>query len=294
MLRMATVRGWTWGLLLLASIGPCLGIPAQEGAQANSSGTGYTVKGIAKGRLSIPALVNPLKLEEPNEVPIELRGYKVHSAYVSVSYNDGYASRYPGFASYYATILYHPDGSAFLRFIPENLGKLHLQINVDFDDGYFDVAKLDTAEVVLPDRKPEKFYVNVGSHGTLYLDLTGRIKWAVMDPLAVYTGAVHPVPIPTEYLRFKIITENESNPPISVDRSTGTIMAINYGHALVQTTFEGISTLNCVSVQEDASSGANRLDCSELVPPGMTLPKTGLEDVPRQLQEMQNIPRVQH
>ena len=71
-------------------------------------------------------------------------------------------------------------------------------------------------------------------------------------------------------------------------------MAINYGHALVQTTFEGISTLNCVSVQEDASSGANRLDCSELVPPGMTLPKTGLEDVPRQLQEMQNIPRVQH
>jgi hypothetical protein len=293
MLRLATVRGWTWRLLLLASIGPCLSIPAEEGAQANSSGWSYTVKGIAKGRLSIPALVNPLKLEEPNEVPIELHGYKVRSAYVSVSYNDGYASRYPGFASYYATILYHPDGSAFFRFIPENLGKLHLQINVDFDDGYFDVAKLDTAEVVLPDRKPEKFYVNVGSRGTLYLDLTGKARGVVIDPMAVYTGAVHPVPIPTEYLQFKVIAKDESSPPISVDESTGTITALNYGHALVQTTFEGISTLNCISVQEDASSGANRLDCSELVPPGMTLPKTGLEDAAQQLQQMLNKPRVQ-
>jgi hypothetical protein len=189
-------------------------------------------------------------------------------------------------------ILFHRDGSAYVSIIPENLGRLHLQINADFDDGYFDVAKLDTAEVVLPDRKPESFYVDVHSQGTYCLDLTGRAKGVMMEPMAVYKGAVHPVPIPLHYLQFKLIAEDESHPPISVDKSTGMIMALSYGHALVQTTFEGISTLNCVSVQEDASSGANRLDCSELVPPGMTLPKTGLENVTSPLQEMLNTPRM--
>lgn len=296
MLKMTAIKSWTLRLFLFGSVGyfavPGICIPVQEGAQANSSETGYKVKGIAKGRLGIPTMAQPLKLEEPNEVPIDLHGYAARSAHVGVSYNDGYASRYPGFAHREATIMFHRDGSPYVIIVPENLGKLHLQIGVDFDDGFADVAKLDTAEVVLPDRKPEKFYVNVGSHGTLYLDLTGKSRGVVIDPLAVYTGAVHPVPIPSEYLQFKVITENESNPPISVDKSTGTIMAINYGHALVETTFGDLTTLNCISVQEDASSGANSLDCSELVPPGMTLPKTGLEDVPRQLQEMQNTPRV--
>jgi hypothetical protein len=296
MLKMTTVTDWTLRLFLVGSIGYCtipsICLRAQESAQADNLRTGYISKGFAKGRLNILTLTNPLKLEEANEVPIELHGYKVHSVHVRVSYNDGYASRYPGFAQMDVPIMYHRDGSAFISIIPENLGKLHLQIDVDFDDGYFDVAKLDTAEVVLPDRKPENFYVNVGSHGTLYLDLR-KAKGVVIDPMAVYTGAAHPVPIPTEYLRFKIIKENESNPPISLDQSTGMIMALNYGHALVETTFGDLSTLNCVSVQEDASSGANSLDCSELVPTGMTPPKTGLEDVPRQLEEMLNKPRMQ-
>jgi hypothetical protein len=270
MLKVKAIKNWTLRLFLFGSIGSCaisgICLRAQESAQANSSETGYRVKGAAKGRLSIPTLTHPLKLEEPNEIPIELHGYRVHATHVDVSYNDGYASRYPGFAHWDATILYHRDGSTFFIIVPENLGKLHLQIDVDFDDGYFDVAKLDTAEVILPDRKPERFYVDDGFHGTLYLDLTGKAKWSMMDALAVYTGAAHPVPIPPEYLQFKIMAKDESNPPISVDQSTGKITALRYGHALVETTFRGLSTLNCVSVQEDVSSGANRLDCSELVP----------------------------
>ncbi len=297
MLKMTGTKTWTLRFLLLGSIGfravPGICIPAQEGAQVNSSDSAYRVKGIAKGRLSIPTLANPLKLEEPSEIPIELHGYAVHSAHVSVSYNDGYGSRYPGFADWEAPILYHRDGSAYITIIPENLGKLHLRIGVDFGDGYFDAAKLDIAEVVLPDGKPENFYVDVHSHGTRYLDLTGRTKGVMMEPMAVYKGAAHPVPIPPQYLQFKVIAEDQRNPPISVDQSTGKITALNYGHALVQTTFGDLSTLNCVSVQEDVSSGANRLDCSELVPPGMALPKTGLEDTPRQLQEMQTKPRMQ-
>jgi hypothetical protein len=123
------------------------------------------------------------------------------------------------------------------------------------------------------------------------LDLK-RAKGFVMETFAVYSGASHPVPIPPEFLRFTILSENESDPPIAVDSSTGMVSARRLGHALVQTTFKGISTLTCVSVQENVSSGANRLNCSELVPPGMTLPKTGLEDVPRQLEDMRGVPRV--
>lgn len=292
-----SIESWMRSVLLFGSIGscaiPCIHVLAQEGSPANSQGGGFRVQGVAKGRLSIPLLANPLKLETLNKVPIELHGFSARTAHVNLSYNGGYAARHPGIAHTDVRIVHLQDGSAYISIVPENLGKLHLQIGVDFDDGYIDSATLDTAEVVLPDRKPEKLYVDVGFRGTLYLDLTGKAKWSMVDAMALYAGALHPVPIPPEYLEFKVIAEDQKNPPISVDQSAGRITALNYGHALVQTTFEGISTLTCVSVQEDVSSGANRLDCSELVPPGMTLPKIGAEDFSQQFQQMRNKPRAQ-
>jgi hypothetical protein len=57
------------------------------------------------------------------------------------------------------------------------------------------------------------------------------------------------------------------------------ITALHIGHALVQATFEGVSTLVCLNVQENASDGSDRTVCPELVPEGMAAPKSGFENM---------------
>jgi hypothetical protein len=82
-----------------------------------------------------------------------------------------------------------------------------------------------------------------------------------------------------KFLTFKVIAADENNPPIAFNGTTGVITALRIGHALVQATFEGVSTLVCVNVQEDAGDGNDRTVCTDLVPPGMTAPKSGFEDM---------------
>lgn len=269
----------------------CLHTSVQAAAQGNVN-TDYRVIGVAKGRLNIPPLSQPLKLEEPNEIPVRVHGdYEIHSVSLSLDYTDTTYSHYFERADMEVTLMHHQDGSAYVSLTPENLGHVRIHLQVEFEDGFMEVAHFDTAEVVLPDRKPEKLYVDDPRVGTIHLDLSGRSKGAMLRPKAVYKGALHPVIIPPEFLTFKVIADNQTNPPVSVD-ATGMVLAQNQGHALVETTFGDLSTLTCVTVREDAGPGP-RTNCDGLVPPGMTPPKTGVEDVPAQMLERLTRPRVQ-
>jgi hypothetical protein len=240
------------------------------------------------GRLQIPQLTQPLKLEEENEIPILLHGYKVHSAFAQWSYYtvDGYVM--PPDDGNEAAVMYHADGSAYVKIVPEKLGKVQLTIVASFEDGGLANARAD-AEVIYPDRDPEKVYVtteqrgNFQISGTIYMDRSQSSKMERLLPRALYKDAVHPVPIPATDVSFKLITAKESDPPISIDKSTGIVTALHIGHALIQTTFEGFTVLTCVDVMNNASDGSDRTVCSELVPAGMAAPLSGFEnsDPPR-------------
>jgi len=279
-----TMNPLALGLLLLcvsefsAAWGICATSPT---AVQNVSPCAQDVK-IVQGRLEIPALKHPLKLEEANEIPIVVHGYKVYSANASWSYYTNSGDLWPPDDEKVVAVLYHGDDSPYVEIIPEKLGKLRLGISSCFEDGGAASASVD-AEVVFPEREPEKLLVaKLGggyddTSGTIYMALTERPKRRGLVPLLVYKGASHPTPIPAEKITFKVISANESAPPISIDKSTGEITAHHLGHALVQTTFNGLSTLTCIDVLTDARDGSDRTVCAELVPAGMVAPTTGFD-----------------
>jgi hypothetical protein len=282
MLKSRRINKWVLCLILACGGGFFAVAGMSQATQDEASGTAYTVKGIVNGRLQIPPLTQPLKLEEENEIPILLHGYKVHSADASWSYYYTNSQLAPEDDAKELTVMYHEDGSAYVKIVPEKLGKLQIAMAVYFEDGGGDVARVD-GEVVYPDRKPEKAYVTTEQRGdfqisgTIYLDLSERSKMERLLPRALYKGAAHPVPIPLADVGFKLTTTKESDPPISIDNSTGIITALHIGHALIQTTFQGFSVLTCVDVMKNASDGSDRTVCPELVPAGMTAPLTGFE-----------------
>jgi hypothetical protein len=240
----------------------------------------YQVKESVSGRVEAQSPAEPLNLEEENEVPIQLHGYKVHAIYASLEYYDATNDLlYSDDAE--EVVSHHSDGSAYLDVIPEKVGHLKLHLQVQFEDGGAESTTMET-DVVLPDREPEKILVARGGSGysrtvgTMYLDLSGaRSTW--LEPLAVYEGAAHPVPLPAKYVHFSIIASNGMDSPIVIDQSTGEVTARGIGHALVETTFGTLSVLTCIDVKMLASDGSERSDCHELVPAGMVPPPTGLE-----------------
>jgi len=229
------------------------------------------------GRLQIPALTHPLKLEELNDIPIQLHGFKVRFAVASWRYDRGNGSLGPQVGLEDVTVLYHSDGSAYVKLTPETLGKSKIHIDILFEDGGTEDGFV-TSDVVYPDRKPEEFIVArmvtgyTKNTGTVLMDLSTMSGEEGIEPIALYKDALSPAHIPAKDVKFKLITATESDPPISIDEATGIITARHIGHALIQTTFQDFSVLTCVDVRENANPRGRGTVCSELVPAGMTAP----------------------
>jgi len=245
-------------------------------AQDKASESSYRVRGLVKGRLELPHQTRPLKLGMPNNVPVQLHGYAVHSAFAQFTYLDSAGNTLFDGRETEAALKYNSDGSAYLVVVPERVGKAELWLGVYFEDGGAQSARVGV-DVALPDEKPEKFLVASGSddgetRGLIYLDLSSISDHIRLGPEAIYSEDVGPVPIPDEDVQFKIISASAADPPIRLDPSTGWITALHLGHALVQTSFDDLYELTCVDVMEDASGGGDRTNCAELVPPGMTPP----------------------
>jgi hypothetical protein len=242
-------------------------------------------KGIVEvnGRLQILPLTQPLKVGEANDVPIQLHGFKVHSVYATWGYYKGESGSWVTDDGKEVTVLHHPDGSTYVQIEPMKIGRLRLQLGVWFEDGGDEDESID-AEVVFPDRKPEKIFTcrpesgDLKVSGTIYMDMTGMENKRGLCTMALYKDTVYPTPIPLKYLSFRLITDSENDPPISFDESTGIITALHIGHALIQTTFQDMSTLTCVDVLKVVTDGSDRTVCRELVPEGMAVPLTGFEE----------------
>ena len=240
--------------------------------------------GDAPGRLQILPLPGPLKLAEANEIPLRTNGFRVHSAHATWSYYlpNGYTLT-PD-ASKEVNVKYREGGQAYVEIVPEKLGKLQLQIHTCFEDGKDSFADVD-GEVVLGDQKPDSFQIARGgtgyrkTEGTIYLDLSNRSKTAMLDPVAKFPGAENVSPIPADRVNFDLVASPNGDSPITINESTGLITALHGGHALIKSTFDGISVLTCVAVVENARFPGNGTVCQELVPPGTAAPKSGFENM---------------
>jgi hypothetical protein len=221
-----------------------------------------------------------LKLGEENEVAILLNGYKANKIYARFDYLDDDGNPSSSSVESETAITYHPASNADVKVVPERLGKAKLHLDVRFEDGAVQAEVLEI-ETVLSDDRPEKFLVARGgagrTFGTIYLGISGGSNHLVLGPMAVFPGANRAAPIPASYVRFTMFAADGSNPPISLDESSGKITALHIGHALVESTFDGFSELTCVDVMENASDGGDRTNCHELVPAGMTPPESGID-----------------
>ncbi len=251
---------------------------AQGNPQALASRNSSQLIGVAEGRLHIFSPTNSLKLAEKNELPIELHGQKVHSVEIKVSYyNSDGAAGAPDVDTETA-LLHHADGSTYLQLVPEKIGKAQIVVIADFEDGMVENESVDV-DIVPTDQKPIKLtVVTRQGHGTLYMSLTGSVHQTRIFPQALYQTMTNPVFIPAKYVSFHLLAANAGAPPIKIDDLNGTITALRPGHALIQTTLGGMSTLTCVAVSLHAGDGSDRTNCTELVPEGMAPPLTGFEN----------------
>lgn len=282
MLKSTTIKNRVLCLILVCAVELCV-VPCISQASQGNSPCGADKLKIVERCLQFPPVIEPLKLGEENEIPLLLNGFKVISAEARWMYYTKTGSLPFSMHKKKVKVLYHADGSAYVKISPKKFGRIQLSIGACFEDGSFAEAIID-AEVIFPDRKPEKFLIARGAwsgctitSGTIYLDLSKSFKGEIICPIILYKGEVHRVRIPAKDVSFKLITASENDPPIILDESTGSIEALHIGHALIQATFQGLSNLTCVAVVKDARFTGNGTACSELVPAGMTAPLTGYE-----------------
>ncbi len=238
----------------------------------------YQTTSIVDGRVTLPAQSSPLRLAESNEIPLRLNGYAVHSAEASLSYFGKQGSPGPIQSSSVVAVMHHADGSAYITITPEELGKVEVIVAIDFEDGAFESERMDYS-VVLPNRKPQAFYVRESGLSepnalfTIYLNLSEQDRRSEIEPIARYEGMGRPIRLPVDVAAYKLIyVGNEA--PVEFDESTGSITAQNVGHVLIESSFDGLTYLTCVAVQKTQDDGSDRTNCSELVPSGMTPPAT--------------------
>jgi hypothetical protein len=240
---------------------------------------GYSVTGRVTGRVSLPVATGSLRVAEPNEIPLDLHGYSVHSVDIDTSYRDTNGQLMPSEKDESdLALLHHPDGTAFVITVPPEPGNINVDVTVYFADGKRGRVNFNTV-AVLPDDGPRKFYVtSPGAAGTIYMDFSEMGRTATLVPMAKFGGTADPVHIPLDLVRFKVIAPRGKSASVSVDSAKGEVTAVHLGHALVLATYRGSSALTCINVQQSAADGSDRTVCSELVPPGMTAPASGYEN----------------
>lgn len=264
------------GLLMIGSL---IGIFAQTAVVAQQSSSGRLPDIETHGRFELKLPYNPLKLAEENELPINFHGPQPRKVELTYSYYTPDGALMSPSEVTDVKLLHHSDGTTYVNVIPEELGKLYLNVLIIFADGKFETTHFDT-EVVMTEQKPVKFYVV--SHlgvGTVYMGLSGMDRLEGLLAKAIYETDPNPVTIPAKEVRFRILTATPGKPPIFIDEATGGITARDLGHALVVTTYHGMSALTCFNVMQSADDGSDRTVCHELVPPGMSDPLTGFEGV---------------
>jgi hypothetical protein len=213
-----------------------------------------------------------MKVTQPYRVVLDLHGFKIVSASVEWSfYWDGVLRLFDGKAPA-VTLEQNSDGKASFEVVPPTVGRAQLRIVLWFEDGFV-ASKRVNAQVVYPDEAPAELVVATRS-GYDEIDPILRVK-LTGDKAGLFPGVVYgkgkPIPIPAADVVYRTITPSGQNKPMEIDPSTGLITPMRLGHALVETRFKESSTLTCVNIVEDWTSGVVS-DCDDILPPGRQLP----------------------
>jgi hypothetical protein len=93
-----------------------------------------------------------------------------------------------------------------------------------------------------------------------------------LSPNAIYDGIEDPIRIDPSLVRFSVRTEGNRE-IIQVDSLTGKVTGLNLGHALVETSYRGLTTPVCLIVVDGPSRiyDSTTSHCEELLAPGEKL-----------------------
>jgi hypothetical protein len=236
---------------------------------------------LANDRIAIVAPSTYFKLAEENELSFGIQGpglVEVETDQAQYSTDDLQTRKLPptrpegGYAI--LPILYHSDGSPYIKVVPRRLGKIVLELRASFSDGGF--TKTDvTVDVVPPPRSPQKLFVSEDGftgYGVIYTYLKPESDRHWLAVSAAYGGVKEPVLIYPSFATFKIRTANDAS-VISLDAATGSITPLQPGEALVKTTFGRKTALTCVVVTEenDPNHTGPPQTCKSLLLPGESL-----------------------
>jgi hypothetical protein len=218
-----------------------------------------------EGRLQIVKPATELQVATPNDVVLKFGNYG--AKHVAVSWKplfntaggwDNSREEEPPEATR------RSDGETVISVHPPTLGKYELQVNVDFEDNKFGVARTEV-NVRVPDRNPEKFVVGDGVP-VFALDLDARSKRSVSG-IALYSDYRLPVEVDAASMQFSLKTVPGQS-PVDIDPKTGVIIARSLGQAVLTVKFGGFERKACIIVLQSAQGGGYS-KCPDVVPGGL-------------------------
>jgi hypothetical protein len=227
----------------------------------------------------VEAMVPPHKLilAEENEIPLVIHAkgiVSVGSGQTQYHGDDGQTPDPVEGSGADLPILYHSNGSAYVKVIPMRLGKVELLLSGRFPDGgvFFKRVMLD---VDPPEHKPLKLVVGQGvspqsTSPMIFMHLAGQDRDS-LNVNALYDNVKNLIAINPSFVRY-IVRTRDNLPIIHLDESTGLITPVNVGHALVETWYGGKKNLTCVVVGQNIGDNYDRSRCKDLLASGEELP----------------------
>jgi hypothetical protein len=155
-------------------------------------------------------------------------------------------------------VLYHADGSAYIRLVPMQLGDIELQIVAVSSERQFDRSTVKL-HVGPSSRQPAELWIDSNGFAlqqdVIRLDLDDP-RWAgktpdrrqYLSPVAFYPDVLAPVYLDIPSLQFKV-TQPAGAPAIDFDKATGSMRPVRLGNALLETSYGGLVRRTCVQVR---------------------------------------------
>lgn len=248
------------------SASPAFEADQQEAKAPESSGT--TIRHfLANSRLEILPPQEPLKLAEPNEIQLRIHGRVeglVDSSQAQSTSADPNTPRLVFGSPAVGPVLYHPDGSPYVRIVPMRLGKVELTLGVSFTDGGAAIQKI-MVEVGPSQKRPQSIIVGpnwVRDELKLLLSLTGSSSRGILNVYAKYSDIDRLITIDPALATYRIINWDGRSSPIDLDGQTGVVTAVHPGQALVEISFAGRRNLTCVDVEKNPVFGISYMQHS--------------------------------
>ncbi|MBB5061653.1 hypothetical protein HDF16_006389 [Granulicella aggregans] len=162
-------------------------------------------------------------------------------------------------------VLYKEDKEPYIRLAPLALGRIELALSGVFEDAAMFSKKL-TIDVEPSNDTPVN--IAVGNSAVPRGNVL-RVHLSVDHPIgdslvvtAAYPGVDDRVKIDSHFVKFLMRTEGD-NQVVALDESTSTVKPTHAGHALIESSYGGVTVSTCVIVTDTvAQIGLDRSDCS--------------------------------